>query len=121
MTNKKIFTAEAYISKVTTMHDKTLRLVVDTQELNAQEKSILFDAAEKPGWFLFSEQEIQESDIKDLPDIQIEKNEKHPSQRLRAVLYRLWEQSDKQKYPEFEVFYRAKMDRLIEGYKEKLN
>ena len=115
----KLLQAQGVISKVTTMHDTTLRVTVDTQELSAEDKALLMGFHNKPGWFLFKEAELKEEDVKDLPDIQIEPNEKHPSIRLRAVLYRLWERTDKKQ--DFEVFYRAKMERIIDWVKTKLN
>jgi hypothetical protein len=57
-------------------------------------------------------------------DIDEEKKEdKSPSQRLRWVLYKLWEQSaDKDSYNnEFELFYRAKMERIIDTLKDKIS
>jgi hypothetical protein len=121
MTDKKIFKAQAMISKITTMHDRTLRLQIECLELPADQEAVIFSARHASGWVLFAETELQVEDVVDLPDVQIDKNDKTPSQRLRAVLYRLWEQSSKATYPEFEIFYRAKMDKLIEGYKIKLN
>jgi hypothetical protein len=41
-----------------------------------------------------------------------------PSQRLRNVFYRLWEQEGKA--GEFKEFYRVKMETLVEHYKQKL-
>lgn len=48
-----------------------------------------------------------------------EANEKSPSQRLRAVLYRIWEQDPKD-YKTFEEYYRVQMDKLVEKLKERL-
>lgn len=121
MAEKKIFKAQAIVSKITTMHDRTLRLQIDCLELPADQEALIFSARHASGWVLFAESELQVEDVADLPEIQVNKNEKTPSQRLRAVLYRLWEQSNRITYPEFEIFYRAKIDRLIEGYKLKLN
>ena len=53
---------------------------------------------------------------------------KTPAQRMRAVLYRLWEQtSPKEKgeqgemvYVEFELFYKRKMNEMINHFKTKL-
>lgn len=119
MPDKKLFQAQAIISKIVTLHDKTLRLQVDCLEMNSQDEAVLFSARHASGWFVFAEQEIKPEDITGLPDITIEKHEKHPSARLKAVLYLLWQQTDKKQ--DFEVFYRAKMDKIIEAMKAKLN
>lgn len=51
-----------------------------------------------------------------------QKDTKSSSQRLRGTLYRLWEENaDKDTYPEFELYYRAKMERIIDTLKDKLN
>lgn len=49
--------------------------------------------------------------------------DKSSSQRLRWVIYKLWEQSEEQpKYNnEFELFYRAKMERIIDTLKDKIS
>ena len=119
MPDKKIFTAQAFISKISTMDDKTLRVSMDCQEMSGADEAVLFSVRKKAGWFLFSEQEIKQEDVANLPDIQIEKSEKHPSQRLRACIWRLWELTDRKQ--DFEVFYRLKMDKIIEWIKTKLN
>lgn len=106
------------ISKITTMSDGGLRLQVDTQELDARDKADVMGLHKKIGWFIFSESEITESDI---PTEQVDfKNDKTPGQRLRSVLYRLWEQ-EQGGYKEFETYYRAKMELIINSLKEKLN
>ena len=44
---------------------------------------------------------------------------KTPSKRLRATLYVLWQQTGEQ--GDFEVFYREKMEKLIDFVKNKLD
>lgn len=108
----------ATITKVTTMRDKTVRIQVDCQEIDPEYMAELFALNDKLGWFFFKDKPIKEIDTSQLPDIQVEKWEKHPSQRMRAVLFRMWEQTDKKKT--FEEYYREKMEQLIEMLKEKL-
>lgn len=55
----------------------------------------------------------------DSVDMDLIDNKKTPSQRLRNVFYRLWEQEGKQ--GEFKEFYRVKMETLVEHFKQKLN
>ncbi len=106
------------ITKITTMADRGLRLQVDTQELCGEDKAELMSLHEKMGVFVFSESDIQEEDIKNLPEVKIERGEKTPSQRLRGILYRLWEQE--KTYKTFDDYYRSWMSNLIESLKEKL-
>ena len=122
---KKIFTAPGVISKIVTMADRTIRIQVDCQEMNPDEEVVILHARNKLGWFLFGESEIIEEDIK-LPDYRpVEKRDKTPSQRLRAVLWRLWEQKGKKDIYgqpcDSDTYYRQIMESLIGKYKEMLD
>jgi hypothetical protein len=106
------------IHKVETMSDGGLKLVIFTQELDPTDKAEVMNLYNKQGWFVFSDTGITEVDI---PTEQVEyQGEKTPGQRLRGVLYRLWEQ-DHAGFKDYETFYRSRMERLIEQIKEKLN
>lgn len=41
------------------------------------------------------------------------------SARLRSTLWRVWESNFKSTYPEFDTFYKAKMEALIQQLKDK--
>lgn len=45
---------------------------------------------------------------------------KSPSTRLKAVLYRLWEK-EPEGYEDFNLYYKFKMEKLIDHYKTKLD
>lgn len=111
----------AVIAQIRTLADNTDRITIDLQETSPEAISELYRIKKEGGFghFLFKEKVITEEDVKDLPDIKLERFEKHPSQRMRAILFRMWEQSKTDQ--EFEVWYRAKMDSLCEMLKEKLN
>ncbi len=109
----------ATISKVTTMRDKTIRLQVDCQEIPAENMAELFALNDALGWFFFHERPLTQIDTKNLPEIKIESWEKSPGQRLKASLYRLWEQHKTDE--DFETYYRRQMEKIIEAVKEKLN
>lgn len=110
------------IEKFESRSDNTWKLIVGTSELTQEDVAELAMLKGKEGMFVFAVQEgIKEKDIPEiLPEF---KGEKTPAQRLRGVLYRIWEQqsvlSDKIR-PDFETFYRSRMERLIEQLKEKL-
>jgi len=117
--NKVLFQVPAIITKITTM-SKWLRMTVDTQEVvNPDYLQKLFSMNEKLGWFNFSSHFIEPEDIVDLPPIKVD-SKKTPSERLRAVLFRLWEQ-DNMNYDDFNLYYQYYMGRLIDNLKEKLN
>ena len=117
----KLFQTPAIIDKISTLVDGGCKLSISTQELAPDEMTSLFSLKNKEGWFLFKESVIKESDvdkIPDEPDVRIEKRDKTPSQRIRAVIYRLWETTNKSKTAD--EFYKYYMDKLIEKIKEKL-
>jgi hypothetical protein len=119
----KTFACEATIPKsgLKSMSDGGWRVSVDTQELSPEKSAELMQFKGMFGKFVFAskEGEIKAEDI-DVPDVTPEfKGEKSPSQRLRAVIYILWQQNGEK--GEFETYYRGKMDTLINLLKEKLN
>lgn len=106
------------IEKFESRSDNTWKLIIGTQELHSEDVAELAMLKGKQGWFVFSESGITE---KDIPIEKVEfKNDKTQGQRLRAVIYRLWEQ-DPMGYSEFELFYKAKTEKIIDWLKEKLN
>lgn len=119
MSEKKIFQAQAVISKATTLEDFSVRLTVDCQELSGEEMAILFSSKGKAGWFLFSEQELKQEDIKDLPDIKMEENTKSPSQRLRGRMFiyytHLFGKEDG-----FYNWYQEQMEKIGQKYLDKM-
>lgn len=98
----------AIIDKVSTLKDGSVRVSLITRALSPTQMAELFFWVNK---------EILAIDIDES-----NKDDKSPSQRLRAVLYRLFEQSsDREAYNnEFELFYRAKLERIIDQLKDKL-
>ncbi len=108
---------------ISTKADGTIDVVFNTQEMGAAETAALFSMRAKFGQLAFISQEIALTDTQldelDIPESSPEfKGDKSPSQRLRAVLYVLWEQDGKR--GEFETFYRVRMERIIETIKDKL-
>lgn len=119
MEDKKPVQFSAQIDTVRTLKDGGLKITIETQELPADEKAILFDFANKQIWALFKElpPRIEEIEVVE-PDTEF-KTDKTPSQRLRSVLFRYYEQNYSTKKT-FEEFYREIMEKLINQYKEKL-
>ena len=101
-----------------TMSDGGIRVIVDTNEVSPDEAAKIFALKGKAGWFLFKEEVIQETDIPDeeLPEF---KEDKSPSQRLRAVLWHYWDKCTNKKI-DFNTFYRQWTEKKIEQIKEQL-
>lgn len=114
-----IIAASASIDEVKTTRDRGLKLTLYTErELTPEEMAVLFALRGSAGTFAFKHGEFSEE--YKLPDIAAPKVDgKTPSQRLRAVFYKLWVQNDEGK--EFELYYNAKMEMVIEHYKAKID
>lgn len=69
------------------------------------------------GWFLFSPNEVQESDIPEAPAATSEGKSK--AQRLRAVHFLIWKQSQVDEL--FETWYDRQFERVMDKLKEKLD
>lgn len=110
--------APATISKIITMSDKTIRIYADLQEMSSEEEAKIFSLRGNLGWLLFSEQVMKEEDVKDLPDIKVEKNQKTPSERLRSVIFVYWTQQGSK--GDFDSFYRGHIEKIINRFKEEL-
>ena len=116
-----IFQIPGYISKITTMSKNTLRLQVDTQEnVSSEGMKRIFEWHDKLGWFLFAIRKIEAEDMLELPELKPVEEKKTPSQRMRAVLFRLYEQ-DPEDFKEFDGYYRFKMEKIIDKLKERLD
>lgn len=114
-----IFAVPSTIVKVETMSDRTLKLRVDTtRELPADDEAKIMHLRGTQGWFVYSDREVTESDIPEV-GIDHEVSEKSPSQRLRNVVWLLWDKNTS-KQKTFDIYYREVMDKIINKLKEDL-
>ena len=117
--NTEILQLEVQIQKVQTLLDKGLKVDVITQELGPGDSAKLLALKGKSGWMVFKATKIAVEEVADLPEETKEfKTDKTPGQRLRAVIYRLWEQTNREET--FDTFYRRHLEKLIDQYKERL-
>ena len=100
------------------MSDGGMKIVVNTQELQAEDKAELMNLHNKLGHFVFSITGIKEEDIPNEP-VEFE-GQKTLSERLRNVLFRLHEKQGG-KPEDFEAYRARVMERLINTYKSKLD
>ncbi len=119
MMKKVIF--EGGVNKVATLSDGTLSINIHTQELPEETMMRIFNLRKSPGMILISSDDISKAEVEEVEkftsEFQVGKN-KTSSQRLRAVLYRVWEQGD-QVY-DFPIWYESQMERIINKYKTTL-
>lgn len=110
------------IEALNTRVDNTWVIKFCTQELDGSNVSLLSDLKKGGGYckVLISNTNITsvEEELVDKTSIPAVKKNKTPSQRLRAVLYRNFEQSGLE--IEFEQYYNAELERIIEHYRAKL-
>ncbi len=99
--------------------DGTLSIKLGTQELSPEETSKLFEFGNKQIWVAFKEAPLGEAEI-EMPDFIPEfEGQKSYSQRLKEVLFRVWETTDRKKTSR--QYYEDVMEKLIDLYKEKLS
>lgn len=111
----KAISAEVVLTSASTRSDGSLGLRLATPELKADEKTAFFELLGHPLKMLLQPMEAPD----ELKDVKKEFQTKTPSQRLRAVMFVWWRQS--QEPGEFELFYETKMNAIIETVKSKLN
>lgn len=111
----------AILESATTRKDKTLSVRFGTQELSPSQVADII-AMNQNYCFLgiknvpFTD---QEKSIVESLEVDFELNQKTPGQRLRNVLFRLFE-LDSEGYKTFHDYYNVKMEKIIEHYKQKL-
>lgn len=105
----------AYFTRFGSRADGSAGLSFATQELSSEDFMSLSQDLNKFGWIVFKENSVTADDIPEEDAMEGKK----PSQRLRATLYVLWEQSGKK--GDFESYYRAQIEKVIEYIKKKLD
>jgi len=129
MKNSVVF--EGGIDKVSTLADGSLRVYVGTPELSHETMVSVFSLIKKPGFVLISTNPINQDQIDavEKATTNAEFSEKTPSQRMRGVLYKLWEKTQpktmngdgEMEYVDFDLFYKRQMNKIIDHFKTKLD
>jgi len=115
----KIVQIPAILDVLRTLSDGSIKITFCTRELTTEDAAAILGYRSAEGWLLFKPSPFEEKDIIDIPESVPEfAREKTPSQRLRNVLFRLWEYRGKG--GDFETFRKSEMERIIQHYKEKL-
>ena len=128
MSNTVIF--DGGVETIATRADGSIKVVIGSQELSSDTMTRLFDLRRKVGYVLISTKEISQEQIDavETSTANMEFSEKTPSQRLRGVLYILWEklqpkENDQgiEKFVDFDLFYKRKLNEIINHYKKQLD
>jgi hypothetical protein len=119
---KDVLLLPAQIEAVSTRKDKTVRLTVGTQEMTPAMAGELYRLQNALVFLAIKETEFGEHERAEIDGLEsefVDDTKKKPSARLRAVLYRVWEQDNKG-FADFNLFYLHEMERIISHYKAKL-
>jgi isopentenyldiphosphate isomerase len=110
----------AQIESIASRKDKTVRITIGTQELTPAQAAELFQLNQKFCYAAIKEESFQASEVDAIENLKTDlETEKTPSQRLRAILYINYQQKP-DGYKDFATYYQAKMEKICEHFKSKL-
>jgi hypothetical protein len=107
------------VDKITTLKDKSVKIVLDTQELSPGNAGSLFTLMNSVATVYISPSEINDKEIKQVDAIEPEMPGKSPSHRMRNVLFLLWKH-DHEGFNEFDYYYKSRMEKFIDELKNNL-
>jgi hypothetical protein len=120
----KLLTIPCAIESVATRKDKTIRVVIGTQELSpAQMTELMSQWIGGIGVMAFKGEQFNYNDEEMLNAIKIDAAElggKTPSQRLRSSLYVLFEHNN-EGHQDFNSYYQSMMERFIDMVKKRID
>jgi len=111
------FVVSADFSKMTSRANHTFDITFNTSELGENAGKLL-PHLNKAGTLAFKIGELSNEEIETLPEVKDDSTRKSDSQRLRAVLYLLWNQGEKK--VSSDQFYRDHMEKIINQIKDRL-
>lgn len=109
------------IESVCTRKDKTVKVVIGTQELDMRQAGEVFSLTGGYAYVGIKEEQFSPWEVKEMDEIKADLSTvKTPSQRLRAILYLNFQQ-DPAGFKDFQTYYLHEMNRISEHYKSKLD
>lgn len=117
-----IVTAAANVSSFRSLMDGTMRITVDLQELPAEKTAEVLSILNKFGYFTFSfNREFSDDELLFLSKLDESlSGDKSQSKRLRNVLFLIHKNINNGNERDFETFYQAETEKIIQHYKSKL-
>ena len=129
--SKNTIVFEGGIDNIRTLADNSLRVSLGTPELTPETVGSMYSMLKQPGYAVISTMPISQKQLDAVESATVDREfeNKTPSQRMRNVLYVLWEQQQpketspegKTTYVDFDLFYKRKMTELITFIKNKLS
>lgn len=108
-----------YIENIATRKDKTIKITLGTQEISQGKAGELFSLLNSLAVVYISPKEIDQKEIDQVDKVDPELHGKTQSQRIRNVLYKLWEQ-DPEGHKTFDNYYQSKTELFIDHLKSKI-
>jgi hypothetical protein len=98
--------------------DRSLSLsMTTTLEVPTAEYAVIDAIVPATGYMLFAANRFEDEDA---PAEDAPSDSKQPSQRLRGVLWHCWDKNT-DKTEDFDAYYRRRMERVIEHFKQELD
>lgn len=107
------------VGRIASLVDGSLSVTITTPELAPAKVGEIYGLRKKVCYVYFSQNQIDGNEKKVIDSLDPELKGKTPGQRLRGVLYRMWEQ-DNEGYKDSNSHYTAKMELIINTYKSNL-
>ena len=107
------------IDSIRSLKDGSISVTISTQELSPNKAAELFGLRNMVCYSYFSAKQIENKERIIIDQLDPELKGKTPGQRLRNVMYKLWEQ-DSEGYKDSESYYIAKMEGIISTYKANI-
>lgn len=107
------------VENITSRKDRTLKIVMGTQEATPEQAGNLFELLNQLAFVLISPKGINQEQIDAVDATDVDLGGKTQSQRIRGVLYKLFEQ-DHEGYSTFDNYYKAKTELYIDHLKKKI-
>ena len=118
----KTFQIAANLDSYRSNANKTMKLVFETNELTPETMANIHYSLYKVGFLAFAPDPFTTQELSEIDNLKVDYSDigKPPSQRLRAVLFLMWKRTP-EGYKTAVDHYNAKMEVLIEHFKNKLD
>lgn len=111
---------DAILEGISTRKDNTLLVKLATNEMNPHKVGELMSHHNKFCYVAIKPEHFTSNELKMIEGMKVDESVgKSPSQRLRGVMFRGWE-NDNEGFKQFESYYTNKMETIITHLKSKL-
>jgi len=112
----------AILESFRSLQDKTLKVIFCTNEPTPEQVMGIAQSINSFGYLAFKEETFSkhEKEVLEKLESDFEDRRKTHSQRLRAVLFKVWERNN-EGFLEFKNYYEHHLEKLIDHYKKKLD